>query len=56
MFVCGLNPPLGACRDGRRRRKHQLAFGQNLGKNMGKGSNGQFLADAAFVKWIRIKS
>jgi len=56
VFVYNRNPPWGAYRDGRCRRKYLLAFGQNLGENMEKGSNGQFLADAAFVKRIRRKS
>ena len=33
-----------------------LLLGRIVGENMGKGSNGHFLADAAFVKWIRRKS
>jgi hypothetical protein len=32
-----------------------LLLGRIVGENMEKGNNGQFLADAAFVKWIRRK-
>lgn len=36
VFVYNRNPPWGAYRDGRCRRKYLLAFGQNLGENMEK--------------------